>query len=119
MKLIIAGGRDMFVGEELLKYAVGHYIKTQPNEIVSGGASGIDAAGERHAIYGNIDIKRFPANWDEHGRAAGPIRNREMAQYADELLLVWDGKSRGSASMKKEMLMLKKPVHEIILRSSL
>ena len=60
-------------------------------------------------------IVEFLADWDSHGKAAGPIRNRQMAEYADELLLIWDGKSRGSASMRNEMLKLHKPVHEIIV----
>ena len=49
----------------------------------------------------------FQADWDRHGKAAGPIRNAQMAVYAAEepggaLLLIWDGKSRGSRSMLKE-----------------
>jgi hypothetical protein len=44
----------------------------------------------------------FPAKWDKYGKAAGPLRNREMAAYADALILVWDGKSRGSANMLAE-----------------
>lgn len=62
-----------------------------------------------------MSIRSFPADWKTHGKAAGPLRNRKMAEYGDVLLLIWDGKSKGSANMKKEMLKLKKPVHEIII----
>ena len=34
-----------------------------------------------------------------HGRAAGPIRNKEMANNADALIAFWDGQSRGTRSM--------------------
>ncbi len=61
-------------------------------------------------------LKEFPPDWEKHGKAAGPIRNKEMAEYADALLLIWDGKSRGSASMKKEMEKLEKPIYEVILK---
>jgi hypothetical protein len=44
-------------------------------------------------------VKEFPANWVEHGRAAGPIRNGQMADYADALIAVWDGKSKGTGNM--------------------
>ena len=47
-------------------------------------------------------MKAFPADWQKHGRKAGPLRNMEMAINADALVLVWDGKSAGSASMKRE-----------------
>lgn len=57
----------------------------------------------------------FPADWDAHGKAAGPIRNREMAQYGDALLLIWDGKSRGSASMLKEARSAKLPIMQVII----
>lgn len=60
--------------------------------------------------------KEFPADWKAHGKAAGPIRNKQMAEYADALLLIWDGESKGSASMKNEMLKLNKPVYEVIIK---
>lgn len=47
----------------------------------------------------NIPVDHFPAKWDEHGKAAGPIRNREMAGGADALIAIWDGQSRGTADM--------------------
>lgn len=45
-------------------------------------------------------MKRFPADWKSHGRAAGPIRNEPMAEYADGVALFPGG--RGTASMKRE-----------------
>lgn len=41
----------------------------------------------------------FPADWNKHGKAAGPILNAEMAEVADALIAFWDGKSRGTANM--------------------
>ncbi len=43
--------------------------------------------------------RELPAQWSKHWRAAGPIRNRDMAAYADALFLMWDGESRGSKNM--------------------
>lgn len=75
----------------------------EPSEIVSGHAwCGVDRLGERYAKERGIPLKLFPADWKRHGRAAGPIRNREMAEYADALFLLWDGESKGSANMLKE-----------------
>jgi hypothetical protein len=118
MKLIIAGGRDIKVSKEFIKEVLrhNHLYFGRNNEIVSGCANGIDLCGEEYANHWNIDVKRFPADWETHGKAAGPIRNKQMAEYADALLLIWDGESHGSANMKKEMLKLGKPVYEVILR---
>lgn len=71
-------------------------------EVVSGGARGADAFGEEWARDRRVPVRVFPADWNRHGRAAGPIRNREMAEYADALVAVWDGESRGTKNMIEE-----------------
>ncbi|PCI45876.1 MAG: hypothetical protein COB41_00360 [Proteobacteria bacterium] len=114
-KLIIAGGRDLNLSVGIVISVLGlHNIC--PDEVVCGMASGIDALGKQFANIKDIKVIEFPAKWKEHGRAAGPIRNKQMAEYGTALLLIWDGVSRGSASMKKEMEKLGKPVYEVILK---
>ena len=41
----------------------------------------------------------MPAKWDKHGNSAGMIRNSQMADYADGLIALWDGESRGTKNM--------------------
>ena len=98
MKLIIAGGRDykMDLADYMRLEAI--HLQFGPiTEIVSGGAPVADAEGELWAELSNIPVKKFPAEWKTHGRAAGPIRNELMAQYADAVALFPGGK--GTASM--------------------
>lgn len=78
-------------------------------EIVSGKAPGIDTVGEAWAISNGIKVSEFPAEW-ELGKHAGMLRNAQMAEYADAALVIWDGKSKGSADMLKQMHRLAKPV---------
>lgn len=47
----------------------------------------------------NITYKIFEANWKEFGKAAGPIRNEQMAKYGTHLLAFWDLKSKGTKNM--------------------
>jgi hypothetical protein len=68
-------------------------------EVVSGTARGVDQLGEEWAAEHSIPVERFPADWDTHGRAAGPIRNEEMAEYADALVAIHVNESRGTADM--------------------
>jgi hypothetical protein len=97
MKTIIAGGRDYQFG--LYDVArLNHLLRVIPiTEVVSGGARGTDREGELWADLNKLPIKRFPANWTKYGHAAGPIRNREMAKYADALV-AFPG-DRGTADM--------------------
>ena len=75
---------------------------------MSGTARGVDRFGEQWAIENNVAIKPFPADWDTYGKRAGYLRNTQMAEYADALIAVWDGESRGTKHMideaKKESL---------------
>lgn len=79
-------------------------------EVVSGRARGIDQSGEQWAARRKIPIKKFPADWNKLGKAAGPIRNEQMGQYADAAIVIWDGISTGSRGMYEIMKKLKKPV---------
>lgn len=100
MKTIVAGSREI-TDINLVRQA----IKATPwqiTEIVSGAARGVDSLGEAVAREVGLPIKRFPADWNGLGRRAGPLRNIQMAEYADALVAVWDGVSRGTAHMIKE-----------------
>ncbi len=74
-------------------------MKTHNVIIVSGHASGADSLGEKFAADHNLQCELHPADWERHGRAAGPIRNEKMAEVSDALIAFWDGKSRGTKSM--------------------
>jgi hypothetical protein len=119
-KLIIAGSRTINVTPHFITTIMEQFQIKIPLEIVSGGAWGIDNSGEKWAntfYLSKIKLSRFPADWETHGKAAGRIRNKQMADYSDALLLIWDGVSKGSSNMRQEMLKLNKPVYEVILRN--
>jgi len=99
MKVIIAGSRD-FDNYVLLSHICDTVLpKGIDYEIVSGGARGADHLGEVYAWECDYKKTVFPADWDKNGKAAGYIRNEEMAKYADALIAFWDGKSKGTKHM--------------------
>ena len=107
-RLIIAGSRSIDNFEFIRRsYIVSGY---KASEIISGGAKGVDKLGEQLAEEKKIPIKVFEADWDKHGKSAGYIRNQEMAEYADALLCIWDGTSKGTKHMIDIMKSLHKPV---------
>ena len=108
MKLIVAGGRNYKLTEKDWDAFLKVYGFHGVTEIVSGGASGVDRCGEAFALKNNVPLKVFPAKWSEHGKAAGPIRNEEMAIYADAVILFKGG--RGTQSMFNQAIK-----HEILI----
>ena len=106
MKVIIAGSRcinDYKLVVDTIKNS-GYTI----TEVVSGCAVGPDRLGERWARSIDIPIKEMPANWS-YGVKAGPMRNKEMAEYADAAIIIWDGYSHGTRNMIENMIRRKKP----------
>ena len=97
MKVIIAGSRDITNYNLLLK--VIEKSKFEITEVVSGTARGVDKLGERYAEENNIPLKKFPADWNKYNKMAGYLRNKQMAEYADALIAIWDGESRGTKNM--------------------
>jgi predicted double-glycine peptidase len=100
VKTIIAGDRT-FSNYQTLIVAVNqsNFIIT---EVVSGAAKGVDTLGEKWAKEKSIPIKRFPADWSRYGKLAGPIRNKEMANYAEALIALPSKDSKGTRDMIRQ-----------------
>ncbi len=117
VKVLIAGSRlfdDEKLMEEQMYYLckriehAGHTIE----EVVTGGSKtwskdkrkyvGADYLGEKWAKAHGKVVKIFPADWNKHGKSAGPLRNKDMAVYVGKNgygITFWDGSSRGTKSM--------------------
>jgi streptogramin lyase len=100
VKVIVAGSRTIHDYEAVCKAinASGFEI----TELISGTAIGVDLLGEAWAGEHGIPIQRFPVtreDWKRWGLSAGHKRNALMAYHGEALILIWDGKSNGSAGM--------------------
>jgi hypothetical protein len=100
MKTIIAGSRH-FTNYEVLCEAIkeSHFKIT---EIISGHSKGVDSMGERYAKENNIKLTIIPALWQKYGKAAGPMRNIQMAEYGNALIALPMNDSIGTKHMIKE-----------------
>jgi len=97
MRTIIAGSRTITDAAEVEKAIKDSgFVIT---EVLCGGAQGVDSLGAAWANTNKVPCSFYYADWKNLGKAAGPIRNSEMAAEAEALILVYDGKSRGSADM--------------------
>lgn len=98
-KVIIAGGRE-FNQYPLLKLKCDKILQTLDDiTIISGTCRGADLLGERYAKEKGYPIVRYPADWDKHKKAAGYIRNEEMAKVGTHLIVFWDKRSKGTEHM--------------------
>ena len=79
--------------------------------ILSGHCAGVDLMAERYAIERGLALEIVPANWAKYGRAAGPVRNKQMVEKADVVIAFWDGRSKGTASLLQCAKKLEKRVY--------
>lgn len=108
MRTIIAGGRYYrLTKEDFFRLDV---LRESITEVVSGGCSGVDSDGEDWARLHGIPIRVFAAQWSKYGRYAGPLRNKQMAQYAEQAVLFPGG--AGTDSMHKEAVSRGLKIHD-------
>ncbi len=94
MKIAVIGSRNI-VAADIGKYAAG------ADEIVSGGAVGIDTCAEEYARANSLKFTVFLPEYERYGRAAPIVRNKQIVDYADKIFAFWDGKSKGTLSVIK------------------
>ncbi len=115
MKVVIAGSRTLHHKHAYFHRALEKMVVRFEEEygpitmVVSGLATGPDKIGYALAKDHGVHVAEFPAKWDINGRAAGIIRNTEMAKFADGAIIMHDGESAGTKHMINEMRKLKKP----------
>lgn len=104
MKIAIVGSRNLYP-----KIKINRSI----DEIISGGAQGVDSAAKEYAKKHGIKFTEIAPDYERHGRGAPFIRNREIVDSCDVLYIYWDGKSRGT---KFTMDYAKKANKKIVLK---
>ena len=91
MKLLVVGSRS------IVDFDLSGYISSNVDTIISGGAKGVDELAEKYADLHRLSKYIIRPRYDIYSRAAPIKRNEEMVDIADCVLIIWDGKSRGTA----------------------
>lgn len=94
-KVAIVGSRD-YHHLENVKEVVDKLLPSWV--VVTGGARGVDQAAERAARARGMQVQVILPDWQQHGKAAGPIRNRQIVDAADMIIAFWDLESPGTKS---------------------
>ena len=94
MKVAVVGSRSIFATD------ISMYI-SDGDEIVSGGAVGVDSCAAEYAKKNGLKLTVFLPQYEKYGRAAPIVRNKKIVDYADKIVVFWNGKSKGTLSVIK------------------
>lgn len=114
MRLLVCGGRN-FDDWPLLDRSIRALIamRSWPEAIISGMARGADEMAADWAKRNAITVLSFPADWEKHGKKAGPIRNQQMLDEGKpDIVLAMPG-GRGTADMVARAKKAKVPVFDV------
>jgi len=97
---LIAGGRQYEISD-LGWIALNNLKKKygEPDLVLSGGAKGIDKSAVKWAENSGIEWRIQIADWNKHGKAAGPIRNQQMLDTGIDYVIAFPG-GKGTEHMK-------------------
>lgn len=103
MKVLVCGGREFDDALTLGSWLGGIHKNNGPiTLLIEGGAPGADFMARKFAEWMKIPTKTFKADWDRHGRAAGPIRNTQMLMEGrPDLVVAFEG-GKGTANMVEQ-----------------
>lgn len=93
MKVAVVGSRS------LTSVELEQYIPSYCSEIVSGGAIGVDFCAAEYAHTNHLTLTEFFPEYQKYKRGAPIVRNKQIVDYADEVIVFWDGISKGSYSV--------------------
>ena len=129
IKLIFAGSRNFTntqVAVDVINYCEQiNLLTTDQLEFVSGMAKGADTLGRKLAMANGLPCTDFPADWQDmsepcvvkrnargvvYNALAGMARNKQMGNYSDMAIVMWNGRSKGSLDMINFMKRLGKLV---------
>ena len=110
MKLAIVGSRN------LKNIVLDRYITEEVDEIVSGGAIGVDLCAAEYAKNKGLKLTEFLPQYERYGRAAPIVRNKQIVDYADKIIVFWNGSSKGTLSVIKYVQKTEKPFEVILCK---
>lgn len=99
MRILVCGGRDFWQRERLYEVLDDLTLGQEDIVIISGRAKGADTLAIDWAEEAGVDLLKFPADWEKHGRRAGPIRNQQMLDEGRPDIVVAFPGGKGTADM--------------------
>ncbi len=107
MILLISGSRE-YPKLDLVK----EYVNNLPQDtiLLNGRAHGVDNVARNTALFRDLIVHDYLAEWKKYGKSAGFIRNHIMVNLADLIVCFWDGESHGTQDVIDFSLSINKPI---------
>jgi hypothetical protein len=117
MKVLVTGGRDFTHSGTVFAALDVVHEEVTITVLIHGNARGADNLGALWAEKRGVRARRFKANWNKFGKAAGPMRNQQMINEGKPDLVVAFPGGRGTEDMIKRAQHHNIPVRKIDARS--
>ncbi len=117
MRVAIVGSRRFSETERVTEY-----VSSLPPRasVITGSASGVDAAATKAARAKGIPVQVMPASFDEMSDPSrSAARNQRLIDACDVLVAFWDGSSKGTRATVERALDSGKEVHVFVVRGNL
>lgn len=94
IQVMVTGSRT-YSNQEKVRYALKEIDNLYKGSItlIHGGAKGADFLADREAQILGWGIRTFHADWETHGKKAGPMRNQEMINERPNIVLAFPGEN--------------------------
>lgn len=112
MRVGIVGSRHFSEPDRVTEYVNGLPARAS---IITGSASGVDAAATKAARARGLGVQVMPASFDEMADASrSAARNQRLVDACDVLVAFWDGTSKGTRTTVERALDSGKEVHVFV-----
>jgi hypothetical protein len=125
-RILVCGGRHVdhkhpYAYQNVSQIISNHIINwTEPDDegnqlpiahIIHGGAIGVDTLADKYAIDNWLTVDVYKADWEQYGKAAGPIRNQRMLDEGQPDMIIAINPGRGTRDMIARGRKADIPVH--------
>lgn len=99
MRVLVCGGRTFDDRPMLLRVMDRIHATREITTIIHGAQRGADLLAGAWAVMRRVPVQEFPADWNAHREAAGPIRNQRMLDESKPDLVVGFPGGGGTSDM--------------------
>lgn len=111
--VLVCGGRDYDDREQLFRVLDAAHMSNPIILLMHGAAKGADTLAEEWARNSGVPCQAYHADWETHGKAAGPIRNQRMLDNGLPHMVIAFLGGKGTADMMRRAKAADVPVVRI------